>query len=493
MFVMSQTVEPFLFSKFISNRAKRGWTPMTLWGFIKSFFAYSFFVLGSLLLTVIGFVLIKLIPVQKKRMRLLYHFFLSSYTHALIYLMANLKKKIIDIRPEYFTSPHVIISNHQSFLDILVTTMLHPKIILLTNKWVWNSPVFGWVVRLADYYPIMEGADNVDRFQKRVDEGYSIVVFPEGTRSPDGLLKRFHKGAFYLAEKFNLPILPLVLHGTGDLIRKNDFYVHDGQLTLKFLPPVTPTNPQFGITYQERTKLISKNFKNEYAALSSKIQTPAYYRDRLMATFLYKGPVLEWYLQIKLKLEDNYSQFEELIPKKATILDLGCGYGFLSYMLHFMSDQRTITGIDYDADKIETANHGYSKSNSLSFICSDITTYVVTPVDIILLNDVLHYLTADQQEAMVRACFSAIHPGGKVIIRDGNRDEEKRHWGTKLTELFSVKLLRFNKATHALHFLSGKRLLELAAPYNLRVEIIDENRLTSNTVYIFNKSGHGNV
>jgi hypothetical protein len=78
-------------------------------------------------------------------------------------------------------------------------------------------------------------------------------------------------------------------------------------------------------------------------------------------------------------------------------------------------------------------------------------------------------------------------------VRDGNRDEQKRHLGTKLTELFSVKIVRFNRASNALHFLSGKRLLELAAPYNLQLEVIDENHLTSNTVYIFKKEGNGEL
>ncbi len=487
VFVMSQTIEPYLFSAFISNRAKRRWTPMTFWGFNKTVFAFSFFVIGSIVLTMIGFVLIKLIPFQRRRMRLTYHYFLSAFTWSLIYIMGGLKKKVINRRPEFFSTPHVIIANHQSFLDILVTTMLHPKIILLTNAWVWNSPVFGGVVRLADYYPVMEGADNVARLQKRVDEGYSIVVFPEGTRSPDGTIKRFHKGAFFLAGQFNLPILPLLLHGTGDLIKKGDFYLHDGPLTLKFFEPVAPDDTRFGTTYQERTKAISRNFKKEYDAFSAEIETPAYYKNRLIATFKYKGPVLEWYLRIKLKLEDNYASFEKLIPQQATILDLGCGYGFLPYMLHFMSGMRTITGVDYDEEKIGTANHGYSKSKELTFVCADITTFSIDPVDIIILNDVLHYLPEAMQERIVINCFNAVNPGGKVIIRDGNRDEQKRHIGTKLTEFFSVNLLRFNKATNTLSFLSGKRLLELAKPYNLQVEVLDENQFTSNTVFIFEK------
>jgi 1-acyl-sn-glycerol-3-phosphate acyltransferase len=95
--------------------------------------------------------------------------------------------------PRFFSKSRVIISNHQSFIDILATSMLHPKIILLTNKWVWNSPVFGVVVKLADYYPVMEGVEeSLGHLEKKAREGYSIMIFPEGTRSTDGKIRRFH-------------------------------------------------------------------------------------------------------------------------------------------------------------------------------------------------------------------------------------------------------------------------------------------------------------
>ncbi len=74
--------------------------------------------------------------------------------------MGNVKKKIINPQHENFSKPVVLIANHQSFLDILIMTMLHPKTILLTNNWVWNSPMFGWLVRMAGYYPVAQGIEN---------------------------------------------------------------------------------------------------------------------------------------------------------------------------------------------------------------------------------------------------------------------------------------------------------------------------------------------
>ncbi|MEQ8304679.1 MAG: 1-acyl-sn-glycerol-3-phosphate acyltransferase [Cyclobacteriaceae bacterium] len=487
VFVMSQTVEPFLFSTFISARAKMGLTPVNCWGLIKSVFAFSMFAFGSFLLTSIGFILVKVIPFRKAQMRLIYHSFLSGYTRMIIYTMANLKKRVNGFDPEYFAQPHIIICNHQSFLDILVTTMLHPRIVLLTNNWVWNSPIFGGVVRLANYYPVIEGTDNTDRLRACISEGYSIVVFPEGTRSKDGTIGRFHKGAFYLAEKFNLPILPLILHGTGELIRKNDFYVNDGPLTLTFLAPIKPDNLQYGSTYQERTKAISSLFRQEYDRGRKSIEDVSFYRNQLLNTFKFKGPVLEWYLRIKLKLEKNYESFDKLVPLKATILDLGCGYGFLSYMLHYLSKDRIITAVDHDLGKIETAIHGYSRASHLNFECADLASYSVQSADVMILNDVLHYLSRDDQNVLLAKCFKNLNRDGRIIIRDGDKDAKVKHQGTKLTELFSVDILQFNKTSSQLNYLSRKELVDLAERHGYHSNVLEESELTSNTTFVFER------
>ena len=82
------------------------------------------------------------------------------------------------------------------------------------------------------------------------------------------VLRRFHKGAFYLAEELKMPIQPLLIHGASDAIPKGTFYVNSGHLTLKFLPVIEADDKQFGETYSERTKNISKYFKQEYKLLA---------------------------------------------------------------------------------------------------------------------------------------------------------------------------------------------------------------------------------
>ncbi len=487
VFFMSQTLQPFLFRWMITNRTRRGLPPLTALLIGKTIFTYGFFVLGSLFLTVVGLIL-KLIPFSRKKVRLFYHNLLSFYTRALVTLAPQLKIIRIGFDGSNFSRSSVIIANHTSFLDILITTMLHPKLILLTNKWVWNSPVFGGVVRLADYYPVMEGAeDSIERVRDRVREGYSIVVFPEGTRTEDGKLKRFHKGAFYMAEVLDLPIQPLVIHGAHDAIPKGTMPLNAGPVTLKFLPLVEPRDTTFGSTYSEKTKNIGRHFRREYEALALEQENTDYYKHRLFSNYIYKGPVLEWYARIKVGLEENYRQFNELAPRRGNILDLGCGYGFLCYMLAFTSKERTVTGIDYDDEKIATAQNCYSRNERITFQVGDITSVALGRYDAIIIADVLHYLTPELQLRTIQRAVYALQPGGRLIIRDGNAELKERHKGTKLTEFFSVNLLKFNKSANDLHFLRATDIRRIATDLGCSVEMIDHTKFTSNVIFVIRK------
>jgi uncharacterized protein len=488
VFVMSQTIEPFMFRWLITRRTKMKLSPMTLWGIARTIFLYSFFVVGSFLLTIVG-LLLKLIPFSRKQIKLFYHTLICNYTRALIFVAPGIRLKMEGGEKHLFDRPSVIVANHSSFLDILFTVMLNPRVILLTNKWVYNSPVFGGVVRLADYYPVMEGAEPaIDRLRNIVEDGYSIVVFPEGTRSMDGVIKRFHKGAFYLAEALNIPIQPVVIVGAGDCIPKGHFYVIRGATILKVLPAIEPTNNTFGNTYSERAKLVGKEVRHQHKVIATNSRSVNDFTDRLVTNYLYKGPVLEWYMRIKVKLEKNYEVFERLVPKTASVLDLGCGYGFLCYMLSFMSDERTITGVDYDEEKISISNNCYSKTDRLNFVAYDIVTCPMTQHDVIIIADVLHYLSQEAQDQVLLKCFESVNPGGKIIVRDGDADLRQRHKGTRITEFFSVQLLKFNKSTNELHFLSGAHLTSLAQSNGFSVRILDETKYTSNVIFVISKN-----
>ncbi len=481
------TVQPILYYLFILKRKQKGVLPYTLSTLFLSVFAFVYFLFGCLLLTVIR-VVFYLPLFSEKRKKSAFHWILMCFCRSLVYIMANLKKEVRGKENADFSKPSVIISNHHSFLDIVILLMFHPKVVMLTNDWVYNSPFFGTAVQYADFIPTAKGVEEqLAKIRALVKDGYSIIVFPEGTRSPDFKIGRFHKGAFYLASELNLDIQPVVLHGTNYIMPlKDPFHVKSGKATIWFLPRISASDAHFGSNYSERTKAISRYFKKEYESLRNEIETPAFFRETLVKNYIYKGPVLEWYLRIKFKLENSYALFHSLIPKDAKVLDLGCGYGFLGYSLAFSGEKRDVTGVDYDRQKIAIAKNCPVKPGNLRFHCEDITAYSLPEADVFIVSDVLHYLVEEEQDLLLNRIAGLLNFGGKIIIRDGDSSKKERHAGTILTEIFSTNS-GFNKTKNKLCFISEGKIAAFAKSNQFDMEVIDHSKHTSNTVYVLQR------
>jgi len=351
-------------------------------------------------------------------------------------------------------------------------------------------------VRLAGFYPASRGYENALGSMKQLtDDGYSVLIFPEGTRSETGEILRFHKGAFYLAEQLQLEIQPLLLHGAGDLVTKGDFHFKEGEVTLKYLPRIRPDDISFGASYKERSKNIREYVRREYDQLRREKETVDYFRPKLIKNYIYKGPVLEWYCRIKVQLEGNYRSFESYLPKKGKITDVGCGYGFLSLMLSFMSKDRQITGIDYDEEKINIASNCISRNDRTNFIHADVTRFEFTDADAFIINDVLHYLEPEAQVDLIKRCVAKLNENGVMIIRDADADKKKRHMGTRYTEFFSTNS-GFNKTKEGgLHFTSADLIRNTLESFDfIDYKLIDDTKLTSNVTFVIhhinkNRSG----
>ena len=197
-------------------------------------------------------------------------------------------------------------------------------------------------------------------------------------------------------------------------------------------------------------------------------------------------PVLEWYLKVKYRLEKGYNLFHELIPLKARVVDLGCGYGFLSYALAFSSQEREILGIDYDTSKIDVARNCPAKPRLLKFDYGDVTSYAYGNADVFIVSDVLHYLLPEDQELLLNNMVKSLKPGGKIILRDGDSSKAERHKGTELTEIFSTKS-GFNKTKNELCYISSETIKVFAERNELGLTVIDNTKLTSNTLFVLER------
>jgi len=182
-------------------------------------------------------------------------------------------------------------------------------------------------------------------------------------------------------------------------------------------------------------------------------------------------------------MENNYQVFDAIIPDDAHITDLGCGLGHMTFFLGKAKPSRSFNSMDYDCEKIAIAQHCAIKTDQMRFTCDDVRSFPLSASDVFIISDMLHYLKPDEQFDLMERCLKNLNPGGKIIVRDGDSDMQKRHEGTKWTEIFSTKM-GFNKTSNKLHFISGQKLEEWCNARDLKLSKVDETKFTSNVIFV---------
>jgi 1-acyl-sn-glycerol-3-phosphate acyltransferase len=481
--VISFVLQPVLINFLTHYQGRKRSQPVTLYNYFFSITSLVYFLIAVIFG---GFLIpfLKILPIPAKTKKYLVHCVIWFFSITVSYQNIHVKKTLINRQRGMFKKPVVVISNHQSSLDLVLLLMLYPKLVILANTKSWNNPFYGRIIRFAEFIRSDTGLDEaIDTIRKRVEDGYSIIIFPEGTRAVDCKIKRFHKGAFYLADQLNLEIQPILIHGACQRLNKKEFFLRRGRITLKFFDRINLKDGKYGNDYSIQAKSVLKYMRNEFEIMKRPLETPDRMKYNLINRYIFRGPVLEWYLRIKLKLEKNYNLFHEIVPREATITDIGCGYGFMSVMLALTSDKRMITGIDYDEDKIITAQNCTEDLGNLKFITQNILLQQLPPSDVFLLMDVLHYMSEEKQTNLIKNCFASLNNNGMILIRDADADLVKRTTGTKITEFFSTQI-GFNKTKEKLSFVSGQMIKDLASKNGFHVRVIDNVRFTSNLIYV---------
>ena len=160
-----------------------------------------------------------------KRLKIL-HLFSSFWASVYLWVLPFWKVSIIGRENFDKNKIYVIISNHQSQLDILVAFRLFIHFKWVSKAEAFKIPFIGWNMYLNRYVKLKRGDSEsikkmYDRCEELINQGNSIFLFPEGTRSETGRLKPFKRGAFVLAQKTKSPILPVVIEGTHRAMPKN--------------------------------------------------------------------------------------------------------------------------------------------------------------------------------------------------------------------------------------------------------------------------------
>jgi 1-acyl-sn-glycerol-3-phosphate acyltransferase len=152
--------------------------------------------------------------------------------------------------------PHVFVANHSSFTDIFLVVRLPWEMKWLSKKSIFSIPLLGWQMRAAGDVPIVRGdrasaREAMEKMRRHLENGVSVILFPEGTRSADGTLGEFRDGAFRLAIEAGVDVVPLAIVGATHALPKRSFVFRPSTATLHVLPPV----PTAGLSSEDARRL----------------------------------------------------------------------------------------------------------------------------------------------------------------------------------------------------------------------------------------------
>lgn len=158
-------------------------------------------------------------------------------------------------------TPCIFMSNHASFLDApLLMAVIDRPARAIVKRFVFHIPILGLGMRYAGYVPLdKEGAGagkkSLDRAARLIKEKrYSFLIYPEGTRSRDGKLLRFRRGGFFLAIEAGLPIVPVTMRGTQELMPRGTWRIRKGLVRIAFHEPV----PVAGYSQETMSELMER-------------------------------------------------------------------------------------------------------------------------------------------------------------------------------------------------------------------------------------------
>ena len=176
---------------------------------------------------------------------------------------------IDDVHPDP-RRPYVFVANHASNADPFLVAMLPWEMKWLSKKSIFDIPLLGWMMRVAGDVEVERGNKEsarkaMEELRERLDRKLSVLLFPQGTRSPDGSVGEFREGAFRLAIEAGVDVVPLAVSGTAESLPKGSIAFRETKATVTVLPPISTR----GLTVEDAPRL-AEQVRDEIArAISS--------------------------------------------------------------------------------------------------------------------------------------------------------------------------------------------------------------------------------
>lgn len=261
----------------------------TICRFIRSVYGFSVFAIMAMGIFTPFAIIYFSIGKNTEKKRLRFHRMLRRASRFITRGLPGAKTIVENPHHETFETPAVVVCNHQSHLDLPMLMSVSERLIFLTNDWVWNSKIFGKIIHNAEFLPVSSGMETIiPKLHDLVKRGYSIVIFPEGTRSADCRIMRFHQGAFYLARELGVDIVPMAIHGAGHFQPKKSLLFRRGQITLGIGRRVN-LDELVDMPMMKQASFFRKTVRSIHNDIAERIENADYCRSQVFYRHVWRG------------------------------------------------------------------------------------------------------------------------------------------------------------------------------------------------------------
>ncbi|MBR1538918.1 MAG: 1-acyl-sn-glycerol-3-phosphate acyltransferase [Bacteroidales bacterium] len=346
--VMAWYLPPLVFRWLTRRKGQVRDVPLTFLRLLRTGYILLMFALAMLLFS-LGASLSFLFGKDSERRRLRYHKAIQRLARVAVRAIPGTHYTLHNPLGEDFSKPAIYVCNHQSHFDVLALLALQPRLVFMTNEWAWKF--YGPVIRRAEFYPASYGLEKSSEHMKSLmARGYSVAIFPEGTRSTDCSIQRFHRGAFLAARELGLDILPLYIHGFGYALPKHEFLLRKADLSMEVGARIRVPDGDIAAF----TRAMRHHYQQEYERIRLCRETAAYNAPYVRYQYLYKGVDAMRECSDVLRKAD-FGAIDAIGDDVRTIAVEGSGFGAYALLLALSHRNKEVYAYETDEEKYLTA------------------------------------------------------------------------------------------------------------------------------------------
>ena len=307
--LMAWVVPPLVFGWLVKTDKTTRRVPVTIGQVLRTAYCGAVYLFELCYGSLAGSV-VRLLPDKKGRLEAWFHRVIHRTMVTDAGHIWGVKFNVRNSHAEDFGRGSIIICNHQSMLDPIYILSLSPRILVMVGDRVWHHPCVNAMFRVSRFFNAASPLEVLKHdVAKAVNDGYSVVVFPEGVRSSDAIC-RFRQGAFYLARETGADLLPLYIHGTGHVMPKGSGFCCRGQVDIEIGRRIPASQLlAYGDTNVKTARVVQRLYAEHYEQVRRRIETTHYFHHYIVYKYTYKGIGIERETRRLLRQYDDFSRW----------------------------------------------------------------------------------------------------------------------------------------------------------------------------------------